>query len=102
MRSGESFTGVAGLIEEDLVVSVSAGPIRDRSREMLSSADIAVGLLYRVLLKCARRADEGAELPGTRFDAQRIRGTQATLQEGESWRRLVPHHRTGRADVLPA
>ena len=102
MRSGESFTGVAGLIEEDLVVSVSAGPIRDRSREMLSSADLAVGLLYRVLLKCARAVATDDVLPGAHFDAQRIRGTQGVLQADESWRHLVPHHRAGHADAVSA
>jgi phthalate 4,5-dioxygenase len=102
MRSGRSFTGVAGLIEEDLVVSASAGSIRDRTRETLSAADIAVGLLYRVLFKCARRAAEGGDLPGIRFEAQRVRGTYAVLRAGETWRRLVPDHRTGRADALSA
>jgi phthalate 4,5-dioxygenase oxygenase subunit len=102
MRSGESFTGVTGLIEEDVVVSVSPGPIRDRSREMLSAADIAVGLLHRVLLRCARRAGGGDELPGSRFDAQRTQGIQGILQAGEGWRGLVPHHRTGRGAAISA
>jgi phenylpropionate dioxygenase-like ring-hydroxylating dioxygenase large terminal subunit len=102
MRSGESFTGMAGLIEEDLVVSVSPGPMRDRSREMLSSADLAVGLLYRVLLKCVRCAGSGDELPGTRFDARRTVGVEGVLQPGAGWRSLVPYHRAGRADAARA
>ncbi len=50
------FTGLPSFTQEDAAVSVSAGPIRDRSKETLSVADVALPKLYRALLRCARQA----------------------------------------------
>ena len=36
---------------------MSAGPIRDRSKEILSVADVALPKLYRSLLSCAKEAE---------------------------------------------
>src|SRR3546814_10275695 len=57
MRRGH-FTGFPNFTQEDAAVSTSGGPIRDRSREMLSHADVAIARLYRSLLKSAQRSEE--------------------------------------------
>lgn len=93
VRANQSFSGLPGLIEEDVAVSVSAGPIRDRSREMLSVSDLAVGRLYRVLLKCARQVEHGLDPIGLDADAALVKGIQGDLAEGHDWRTLVPGHR---------
>jgi phthalate 4,5-dioxygenase len=85
MRAGTSFSGLPGLIEEDVAVTVSAGLIRDRSREVLSTADVAIVRLYRSLLRAAAAVDE----PLPPVDWARVAGTQAKLAPGQDWRDLL-------------
>jgi phthalate 4,5-dioxygenase len=94
VRAGRSFTGITGLIEEDVAVSVSGGPIRDRSTEMLSVADLAVGRLYRVYLDCVRRVAAGQAPLGLSAGAKpdRARGASGQIGPGGDWRSLVPEH----------
>jgi hypothetical protein len=91
MRDGH-FTGLPNFTQEDAAVAISAGAIRDRSRENLSTADVAIGRLYRVLLKCARRVKEGGNPIGLSppVDLSRVVGIDASLREGERWQSLVP------------
>jgi hypothetical protein len=57
------FTGfVRSLLEEDVAVQTSMGPIVDRTKEHLSSSDVAVAHLRRRLLD-ALAASDGGELP---------------------------------------
>lgn len=85
MRDGRTFSGMPGLIEEDVAVCLSAGPIRDRSREMLCPADIAIRKLYNALQRHVDLPD-GA-LPPTDYSA--TVGTRGTLESGQDWRSLV-------------
>ncbi len=86
MRAGSSFSGLPGLIEEDVAVSVSSGALRDRSREVLCSADVAIRRLYNALL----RAVDEADAPRAPLPCDRIAGVSATLPAGADWRPLVP------------
>lgn len=57
------FTGFGrSLLEEDAAVQASMGPVVDRTAEHLSSSDIAVAHLRRMLLE-AVAASQGGELP---------------------------------------
>ena len=93
MREGRTFSGMPGLIEEDVAVCLSSGPIRDRSREVLCSADIAIRKLYNALLRHVDLPD--GRLPPT--DYSTTVGTRTTLANGQDWRSLVSV-----ADELPA
>jgi len=86
MRRGESWSGLPGLIEEDVAASVSAGPVRERAAEMLSASDIGITRLYRTLLACADAAEQGAALPTVRTTAV---GTHGVI-DGRDWRELLP------------
>lgn len=86
MRAGASFSGLPGLIEEDVAVTVSSGPLRDRSREVLCGADIAIRRLYNALLSAIDTAD--APRPPVEYD--RIAGLRGTLPSGGDWRTIVP------------
>jgi hypothetical protein len=94
VRAGRSFSGITGLIEEDVAVSVSGGPIRDRSVEALSVADLAIGRLYRVYLDSVRRVAAGQApvglSPAAKLD--RARGASGQIGPGGDWRSLVPEH----------
>jgi len=91
MRAGASFSGMPGLIEEDVAVTVSSGPMRDRSREVLCGADVAIRCLYNALL----RAIEAADASRAPLAYDDIAGVRATLLSGGDWRSLVPHLQAG-------
>jgi len=55
------FTGFTdNLLEEDIVVQVSMGPITDRTREHPSSSDVAIVQARLLLLRALRNHNEGA------------------------------------------
>jgi phenylpropionate dioxygenase-like ring-hydroxylating dioxygenase large terminal subunit len=91
MRRGESWSGLPGLIEEDVAASVSAGPLRDRASEVLSSSDIGISRLYRALLACADAAEKGEDPLGIQrgIDWSRVAGINDVL-DGREWRELLP------------
>ncbi len=92
MRKGH-FTGLPNFTQEDAAVSMSGGPIRDRSKEMLSHADLAIMRLYRSLLACANNAAAGKPPIGVNADVHTIRGACGVLSEGEHWQSLLkPDH----------
>ena len=101
MRRGESWSGLPGLIEEDVAVSVSAGAIRSRGQEMLSSADVAVGRLYRSLLSCADAIEAGKAPPGqgVRIDWRGVVGTHGSVNSERPWRTLMPSHKVNAAST---
>jgi phthalate 4,5-dioxygenase len=84
MRDGSSWSGIASLTMEDTIVSVSAGAIRDRSRETLSTADIAITRLYRAMLG----AIESQEV--AHVDWVKSRGFNVELTPEQEWRALLP------------
>lgn len=86
MREGRSFTGLAGLIEEDVAVAVSSGPIRNREIENLCPADLAVAQLYRALLKLVRT---DPPIVPTNDKDRLVRGWTTVLNAGENWRTLA-------------
>ena len=100
MRERGHFTGLHSFSQEDAAVSISAGAIRDRTKEMLSTADIAIGRLYRVLLKCARQAQNGLDPIGLGApDLGQVIGCESTVRGDTPWQSLVPHHRREMAAV---
>jgi phenylpropionate dioxygenase-like ring-hydroxylating dioxygenase large terminal subunit len=87
------FTGLPSFTQEDAAVSMSGGPIRDRSKELLCAADVALPKLYRALLTCARQAMNGQDPLGLHVDTTRIVGVSGTLAAGAHWRSLAPQHK---------
>jgi phthalate 4,5-dioxygenase len=91
MKNG-SYSGLPALVPEDVVVLVSSGAIRDRSKENLAPADIAVARLYHVLLGLADTVGKGAVPPVLGVDPMKIVGTHCVVPEGKSWKDFVPDH----------
>jgi hypothetical protein len=91
MRKAQSWSGLPGLIEEDVAASVSAGPLRDRAGEVLSTSDIGISRLYRALLACADAAEKGEDPLGIQrgIDWSRVAGINDVL-DGREWRELLP------------
>ena len=79
-----SFTGIQGIRAQDAMVTESAGPIADRSREHLGSSDVAVVAMRRTLIEAAGAcAASGAPPPAVGKPwLYSVRATQAVLPEG--------------------
>lgn len=84
------FTGFArAAIDEDAAVQVSMGPIVDRTKENLSSSDVAIAHARRLILDAIAAAERGELPPGSARSPQRTQVPhpfEATLDSGESWR----------------
>jgi hypothetical protein len=87
------FSGFPSFTQEDAAVVMSAGPIKDRTKEILAPADAAVMRYYRMMIQLTKSVAAG-ELPiGVDADPRRIQGRNASLPHGTDWRSLVPGHR---------
>lgn len=86
MRAGRSFTGMPGIVEEDAIMAIGSGPIRDRTLENLCPSDLAVAALYKALLAVAR-AEADRIVSAERDDL--VRGWTATLDDGQNWRDMA-------------
>jgi phthalate 4,5-dioxygenase len=87
MQEGRSFTGIHGLLNQDMAVQESMGRIVDRSREHLGTSDVAVIVMRRLLLDSARRFSEG-ESPlglGGGFRTEQIGGAATVMPIDERW-----------------
>jgi len=86
MKAGH-FTGFGRtLLEEDVVVQTSMGPILDRTKENLSSSDVAVAQARRMLLDALRAAGAGRPPPGSARAPEAVRMPNAleALLEGDA------------------
>jgi len=89
----ERWGGFGGLEQEDAAVSLSMGPIFDRTREHLVPADAAVMYTRRLLMTMARDMAAGTEPPRLPAMAQIAGVPDTDLAPGARWQDLAPHHR---------
>ncbi|VCU71764.1 Phthalate 4,5-dioxygenase oxygenase subunit [Pigmentiphaga humi] len=62
-----SFTGIAGVSEQDAAIQDSQGPIADRTRERLFSTDVGIVKYRRLMLGLAKELQEGREPAASRL-----------------------------------
>ena len=55
------FTGIIGTNTQDFALQVTMGPIYDRTKEHLGSADTAIIMMRRLLMRLARELEAGVE-----------------------------------------
>ncbi len=92
MKAGH-FTGFGtSVIDEDAVVQVSMGPILDRTKENLSTSDVAVASARRLILETIAAVSEGELPPGSvRGEPVRIpHPIDAVIDADQSWRDVAP------------
>ena len=103
MNAGH-FTGFGRtLLEEDVVVQTSMGPILDRTKENLSSSDVAVAHARRMLLDALRAAEAGVLPPGSALGPEAVRmpnALEAVLEAGARWEDVALDRLAG-AGLLP-
>lgn len=101
MKSGESFTGIPGVLPEDIAMTMSMGAIYDRGREHLAPADKLIPAVRRHLIKAARDLQAGVEptmLPAD--EALKLGAPWTLIDPKTSWQeQLAPaailHHLPG-------
>ena len=88
-----SWTGFTGLEQEDAVISLSMGPVFDRSIEHLVPADRAVSSLRRLLLQAADRLEKGGTLT-LPADLTDVGAPDVFISKDarSKWRDLAPNH----------
>jgi phenylpropionate dioxygenase-like ring-hydroxylating dioxygenase large terminal subunit len=91
LKAGK-FSGFHSFTQEDGAVVMSAGAIKDRTKEVLAPADAAVMRYYRMLIQLANGVAAGEKPIGVDADPRGIAGRNATLPHGVDWRTLVPGH----------
>ncbi len=83
------FTGFwRSLLEEDAVIQTSMGPIVDRSKENLSSSDVAVAQTRRMLLEAVGGAEAGQRPPGSALTPGGVHlpnAFEVFVEEGIRW-----------------
>ena len=83
------FTGFwRSLLEEDAVIQTSMGAIVDRSKENLSSSDVAVAHTRRMLLDAVRAAETGQRPPGSALTPAGVElpnAFEVFVEEGMRW-----------------
>jgi phthalate 4,5-dioxygenase oxygenase subunit len=80
-------------IQEDAMVQVSMGPIVDRTKENLSSSDVAIAQTRRLILNSISAYQEGRIPPGSVRPPGRVyvpSPFDAVLDPEESWRERQP------------
>jgi len=92
-KMGTSWTGLQGLEQEDAIISLSMGPVFDRSMEHLVAADRAVASLRKILLRAADAVEKGASL-SLPPDLTDVAAPDVFLlkQERKKWHDLTPNH----------
>lgn len=88
-RMSDDWSGIKGVVMEDMAMAMSQGAIADRSTEHLVPADQAVVRCRRQLLESARRVADGGDPIGVEVDVSTIRAIDATVPGNVRWQDLV-------------
>lgn len=98
-RMKNAWTGFTGLEQEDAVISLSMGPLFDRSIEHLVPADRAVNSLRKILLQAAERLEKGGAL-ALPADLTDVGAPDVFISKAarSKWRDLTPNHWTTSPD----
>lgn len=93
-RMKENWTGLNGIEQEDAAMSLSMGPIIDRSQEHLVPADRAVVTLRKLLLRSAKSVAEGGDPVAILGDVTDVRAPDVFLAQDAraNWFDIVPGH----------
>src|SRR5262249_7499834 len=80
-----NYTGIEGTNTQDFAVQESMGPIYDRTRERLGSADTAIIQMRRLLLEAVKDVSEDRDPIGSQGQGSQVRPAQMYLPEDASW-----------------
>jgi phthalate 4,5-dioxygenase oxygenase subunit len=88
MDAGRTFSGIQGLVTQDMAMQETMGPIVDRSREHLGTSDIAIITMRRVLLDSVKAFQAGQPPVGLAggYDPSEIVSYERVLPKDRDWR----------------
>jgi len=88
MRGNRSFSGIRGLVLQDIAVQESMGPIVDRTRENPGRSDTGIVATRRYLLNVLKQFEDGGTPPGLSSDGDygAVRSAELTVPAGADWR----------------
>jgi phthalate 4,5-dioxygenase len=84
-RSGESFTGIRGIGQQDSAIQESMGAILDRTTEHLGASDCFIIAIRRYLLKTLRSVQEGGAPPGLDPATHQIRAAAVVTEDAATF-----------------
>jgi nitrite reductase/ring-hydroxylating ferredoxin subunit len=84
-RSGQSYTGIDGVGQQDSAIQESMGAIADRTVEHLGTADVPIIALRRVLQRSLGALAASGDPPGLDPASQRRRSVAVELPDGASF-----------------
>jgi phthalate 4,5-dioxygenase len=91
MQKTETYTGIAGINQQDRAVQESMGPIVDRTRENLGPADKAVVATRKLLLEAMETVERGGDPPGVGSSYYEARAAELVVPKATNWRNeLLP------------
>jgi phthalate 4,5-dioxygenase oxygenase subunit len=61
----QSFTGIAGVSEQDSAIQDSQGPVQDRTKEHLGPTDLGIVEFRKLVMGAARALQQGSEPKST-------------------------------------
>jgi phthalate 4,5-dioxygenase oxygenase subunit len=91
MASGDSFTGILGIPNQDIAMWESMGPIADRSQERLGASDIAIVQFRRLMIDAAKAFTQEGKVIGhiaPRLAQANLRSYQGVVEKTVPWRTL--------------
>jgi phenylpropionate dioxygenase-like ring-hydroxylating dioxygenase large terminal subunit len=99
VKKSKNFTGIGSVRLQDDTVITSMGPIMDRTREHLGTADATIIRVRRRMIEAAKALrDRGLTPPGVNHpELYRVRSCQAILPADVSWQEALDdwHHARG-------
>ncbi len=91
VQKTETFTGIAGVNQQDRAVQESMGPIVDRTREHLGPADKAVVATRRLLMEAIEAVERGDDPAGVGPSYYELRAAETVVAKNTDWRKeLLP------------
>lgn len=89
MKTGESFTGIRGIPNQDIAMWETMGPIADRSGDKLGASDLAIVEFRRQMVRAAKTVATGGPAIGTtepRVTLNRLRSFEGIVPKNSEWR----------------
>ncbi len=86
VQKTQTYSGIAGIREQDAAMTVGMGPVVNRAKEHLGTADAAVIATRRILMKAAKALQAGEEpYAATHGDSYRDRAWSGVLPHSEDF-----------------
>lgn len=89
MKTGQSFTGIKGIPNQDIAMWETMGPIADRSEDKLGASDLAIVEFRRQMVRAAKTVAAGGAVIGTeepRVTQNALLSFEGIMPKSTEWR----------------